>query len=149
MKKIVVVLATLLIAACASTPKQAPQTVANSAPSQPVATTAALSSAEVASQKLAAEIQGLEKQSVYFDLDKSAIKTEYQDVLQKQADFITSHQNDIVTVQGNCDERGSPEFNLALGQKRANSAKKSLELLGVPATQIKTVSFGLEKPRLT
>lgn len=150
MKKIAVVLASLLIAACASTPKQAPQTNGNSTtPSQPVATTATASSADVASQKLTAEILSIEKQSIYFDLDKSIIKKDAQDVLQKQADFITSHQNDIVTIQGNCDERGSPEFNLALGEKRANSAKKSLELLGVPAKQIKTVSFGLEKPRLT
>jgi peptidoglycan-associated lipoprotein len=149
MKKIAVVLVSLLIAACASTPKQAPQTVGNNTPSQPVATTTTVSSTDVASQKLATEIQNLEKQSVYFDQDKSNIGSEYQDVLQKQADFITSHPNDIVTIQGNCDERGSPEFNLALGEKRADNAKKSLELLGVTAKRIKTVSFGLEKPSLT
>lgn len=149
MNKIVIVLASLLIAACASTPKTAPQTNDKTTTPAENVTTAAAPVADTASTKLAAEIQGLQQQSIYFDLDKSAIKKEYENVLQKQADFLTSHQNDIVTIQGNCDERGSPEFNLALGDKRANVAKKSLELLGVPARQIKTVSFGLEKPRLT
>ncbi|MGA7750107.1 MAG: peptidoglycan-associated lipoprotein Pal, partial [Gallionella sp.] len=110
---------------------------------------AAVSMAETESHKLAAEIQDLQQQSIYFDFDKSAIKSEYKDVLVKQAEFVKAHKNDIVTVQGNCDERGSAEYNLALGDRRANSARKSLELLGVPASQIKAISFGLEKPRLT
>ncbi|MGB8410375.1 MAG: OmpA family protein, partial [Gallionella sp.] len=69
--------------------------------------------------------------------------------LLKQAAFLKAHNNDVVTIEGNCDERGSPEYNLALGDRRADAARKSLEILGVPETQIKVVSFGLEKPRLT
>jgi len=149
MKKIAVVFVSLLFAACASTPKPSSQANENSTAAAPTVTTSAASSAELESKKLAADIQTLEQQSVYFDLDKSTIKSEYKDVLQKQADFIKANKNDTVTIQGNCDERGSPEYNLALGDRRADVARKDLELLGVPASQIKTVSFGLEKPRLT
>jgi peptidoglycan-associated lipoprotein len=154
MKKIAVVLVSLLFAACASTPKPSSQGGENSAPQESTATTSAVTTASVSpseleTKKLDAEIQGLEQQSIYFDLDKSAIKPEFKDVLEKQADFIKANKNDSVTIQGNCDERGSPEYNLALGEKRADAARKSLEILGVPASQIKTVSFGMEKPRLT
>ena len=149
MKKIAIVLVSLLFAACASTPKPAPKANENTAPQTPSVTTATVSSAELESKKLAADIQTLEQQSVYFDLDKSVIKPEYQNVLQKQADFLKANKNDTVTIQGNCDERGSAEYNLALGDRRAITAEKALELLGVPASQIKTVSFGMEKPRLT
>ncbi len=158
MNKIAVVLASLLIAACASSPKsatpQAAQASDKGTPSVEKPTAAPVmnplvSAAEMESKKLAAEIQDLQNRSVYFDFDKSDIKSEYRDAILKQAEFIKAHKNDVVTVQGNCDERGSSEYNLALGDRRANSARKSLELLGVPAKQIKAVSFGLEKPRLT
>jgi peptidoglycan-associated lipoprotein len=159
MNKIAIVLASMLIAACSSTPKSvsspAPQAL-DKTPSSPVTTTNMapapvpnVSAAELESRKLAAEIQDLQRQSVYFDFDNSDIKPEYQDVILKQAEFIKAHKNDIVTLEGNCDERGSNEYNLALGDRRANAARKSLELLGVPEAQIKTVSFGEEKPRLT
>ncbi len=149
MKKIAVVLVSLLFAACASTPKPSSQANENSTAAAPTVATSTVSSGELESKQLAAEVQNLQQQSVYFDLDKSLIKSEYQDVLVQQADFIKANKNDTVTIQGNCDERGSPEYNLALGQRRAVAAQKSLELLGVPASQIRTVSFGLEKPRLT
>jgi len=108
-----------------------------------------LAAAKMAADKLNASVQSLQKQSIYFDFDKSEIKPEYRDVLQQQAEFVMAHKNDIVTVQGNCDERGSDEYNLALGNRRADAAQKNLELLGVSSSQIKTVSFGEEKPRLT
>ena len=146
MKKIVVVLASLLVVACASTPKPESQAAEKNTPSVSIA---AVSATETESHKLAAEIQNLQQQSVFFDLDKSSIKKEYRDALQAQAKFAKAHKNDMVTIEGNCDERGSAEYNLALGERRANTARKSLELMGVPASQIKTVSFGLEKPRLT
>lgn len=153
MKKIAVVLASLLIAACATTPKSVPsqtsQTSDNAASSTENTTTSTVSSAEIESKRLAAEIQVLQQQSVYFDYDKFAVKPEYRDVIQKQAQFIKDHKNDIVTLQGNADERGSNEFNLALGDERAKAVKKDLEMLGVPSTQIKVVSLGDEKPRLS
>jgi peptidoglycan-associated lipoprotein len=149
---VAVVLASLLIAACASTPKQesAPAAQANDKNvSPPVTTTAPVADTETESQKLVAEIQELQKQSVYFDFDKSNVKTQYQDVIAKEAQFVKEHDNDVVTVEGNADERGSNEYNLALGNRRAKSVEKSLEILGVQAKQIKVISYGEEKPRLT
>ena len=152
MKKISVVLASLLMAACASAPKTnstQPQPVA----SAPVAeTTHALTAEELEARRLAAEkaqIEALQKQSVYFDFDKFVVKPEFQGTVQQQADFIKAHGNDVVTLQGNADERGSDEYNLALGDKRATAVKKSLVVLGVADAALKTVSFGEEKPRLT
>ena len=152
MNKMAVVLASLLIAACASTPKQesAPASQASDKNvSSTATTTASVSDAEIESKKLAAEIQELQKQSVYFDLDKADVKEQYQDVIAKEAQFIKEHNNDVVTVEGNADERGSNEFNLALGNKRAETVEKRLEILGVQAKQIKVISNGEEKPRLT
>jgi peptidoglycan-associated lipoprotein len=153
MKKIAVILASLLIAACASTPKSVSSndknmsTTANTH-SAPV-TLPYVSTAETEANKLAAEMQELQKQSIYFDYDQYTVKPEYQDIIQKQAQFIKDHNNDVVTVEGNTDERGSSEYNLALGDKRANAVRKNLELLGVPDGQINTVSLGEDKPRLT
>ncbi len=143
MKKVMLVLATLAVAACATSPKT------ETAPAKEAAPVAAAPAAETESGKLATEIQKLQKDSVYFDFDKSAVKPEYSEVIQNQAKFIKAHTNDIVTVEGNCDERGSREYNLALGSRRAKAVAKSLEIAGVPAKQIKEVSFGKEKPRLS
>jgi peptidoglycan-associated lipoprotein len=155
MKKIVVVLVPILLMACASTPKtdssQVSQSKANSASaasSFDTANSATAKNAETESKRLAAEIRELQNQSVYFDFDKFAVKPEYLKVIQQQAAFIKAHSNDVVTVQGNADERGSDEYNLALGDRRANAARKNLELMGIPATQIKSVSLGEEKPHL-
>lgn len=154
MKKLTVMAACLAVAACASTPKPSPQQVAQPQPKpevQPPAQpqTRALSQAEIDARRLAEQLQALKNKSVYFDFDKSIVKPEFQDTVLQQSEFIKSHGNDTVTLEGNCDERGSDEYNLALGDRRANAVRKLLELSGVPANQVKTVSFGEEKPRLT
>lgn len=148
MKKTAVILASILLAACASTPKtdSSQQSKTNTSAE---ANASALSAAEIEQRKLADEMDELKKQSIYFDFDKFVIKPEYRAAVQKQADFIKKHKNDVVTVEGNADERGSEEYNLALGDKRANIVRKNMELLGVPSRQIKAVSLGEEKPRLT
>lgn len=147
MKNLVSLVAvSLLLAACASTPQK--ETTTQSTPAtepQPKAMT----QAQVDAQKLADELSALKNQSVYFDFDRSIVKPEYTDVVQQQAAFIKAHGNDTVVVSGNCDERGSSEYNLALGQRRAYSVAKNLKLLGVNAGQIKTISYGEEHPRLT
>lgn len=163
MKKIAVVLVPILLAACASTPKtessQASPSSVTASGSQVVTksdapvgsaaeTIAPIPTAKMEANKVAAELHGLHNQSVFFDFDKYDIKPEYRDVIEKQAGFIKAHENDVVTVEGNCDERGSNEYNLALGDRRANAVRKTLGLLGIPAEQIKTVSYGEEKPRL-
>ncbi len=147
MKKTAVVLASLVVAACASSPKTVSQS--NGSTPSPAQNAAAVAAAKVDLQQLQAEIQKLAKQSDYFDYNKYVVKPEYQNILQKEAEFIKSHKQDYVTLQGNADERGSNEYNMDLGHKRANAVAESLEKLGVPAAQIQIVSLGEEKPRLT
>ncbi len=147
MKKIAVVVASVLLVACSSTKKpessQVSQVNEKSTPPVPVSTAAADLNA------LNAEMQRLVAESDYFDFDKSAIKPAYRAVIRKQADFLKSHRNDIVTLEGNADERGSEKYNLALGSRRAQAVFDALVNLGVPAAQIKTVSLGKDKPRLS
>lgn len=91
----------------------------------------------------------LSKRSVYYDLDKSDVKAEYKPMVEAHSKYLTSHKDAKVTVQGNTDERGSREYNIALGNRRADSVKNMMNVYGVPNSQIETVSFGEEKPRAT
>lgn len=151
MKKIAAVLISLLMAACASSPKIDSSQISKTSNNATVSDSSALSAAELESRRLAAEkaaMQELQKQSIYFDFDQFSVKTKFQSNIQKQADFIKAHSNDVVTLEGNADERGSNEYNLALGDKRASSVRKSLGMLGVSEKQIRTISLSDEKPRL-
>lgn len=147
MKKIAVVLASILAVACTSTQKPEAAHLSQAKDNTPAATAATTAAVELSN--LNAEIQRLQGQSDYFDYNKSAIKPEYQAVIKKQAEFIKTHKSDIVTLEGNADERGSEQYNVALGNRRAEAVFESLISLGVPRAQIKTVSFGKDKPRLS
>ena len=89
----------------------------------------------------------LSKRSVYFDYDKYDVKAEYKDLVAAHAKFLTNNRKFKMLVQGNTDDRGSREYNLALGQKRADSMKKMLTLLGAGEDQVEAVSLGEEKPK--
>jgi peptidoglycan-associated lipoprotein len=89
----------------------------------------------------------LSRRSIYFDYDQFVVKEEFKPVVAAHAKYLSSHKAARATIQGNTDERGSREYNLALGQKRADAVKQTMVLLGAPAGQIETVSFGEEKPR--
>ncbi len=89
----------------------------------------------------------LSRRSVFFDYDSNVVKEEFKPVVSAHAGFLSKNRNRRVTVQGNTDERGSREYNIALGQRRADAVKQMMTLLGAPAAQIETVSFGEEKPR--
>ena len=91
----------------------------------------------------------LSKRSVYFDYDKFDIKAEYKDLVAAHAKFLTNNRQFKMLIQGNTDERGSREYNLALGQKRADAVKKQLVLLGAREDQVESVSLGEEKPKNT
>ena len=84
--------------------------------------------------------------TIYFDYDKYNVKPEFKDVVKKNADYFKANKASNVLVAGNCDERGTNEYNMALGQRRADSAAKALKAAGVDAKRIKTVSWGEEKP---
>ena len=83
---------------------------------------------------------------VYFDYDSYVIKPEFQSLIEAHARFIKSSANRKVMVEGHTDERGGREYNLALGQKRAEAVRRALALLGVQDAQVEAVSFGKEKP---
>jgi peptidoglycan-associated lipoprotein len=85
-------------------------------------------------------------QDVYFDYDKSDIRADQQATIARNAEFLKAHPSWKVQIEGNCDERGSTEYNLALGERRADSAKQSLVRAGVSADTFKTISYGKEKP---
>ncbi|OTP76415.1 peptidoglycan-associated lipoprotein Pal [Caballeronia sordidicola] len=91
----------------------------------------------------------LAKRSIYFDFDSYAVRDDYQPLLQQHAQYLKSHPDRHVLIQGNTDERGTSEYNLALGQKRAEAVRRAMSLLGVADTQMEAVSLGKEKPQAT
>jgi peptidoglycan-associated lipoprotein len=144
--------AATLLAACASTKPQAPEPTVNnmapqtsasapveSTPSQPVATVDELNDPN----------SPLAKRSVYFGFDSAVVTDEYKPTVAAHAAYLQAHSDHKVAIQGNTDARGSREYNLALGQRRAESVKKAMEVLGVPDSQLEAVSFGKEKPIAT
>ncbi len=91
----------------------------------------------------------LAKRSVYFDFDSYIVKDEFKPVVEAHAKYLGSNKGRKIVIQGNTDERGGREYNLALGQKRAEAVRKSLATLGVSESQMEAVSFGKEKPKAT
>lgn len=91
----------------------------------------------------------LAKRSIYFGFDQYSIKAEFNNVIEAHAAYLKSHPNRKVIIQGNTDSRGGSEYNLALGQKRAEAVRKALVALGVSDSQLEAVSFGKEKPKAT
>lgn len=91
----------------------------------------------------------LSKRSVHFDFDSFVVKDEYSGMIQAHAGYLNANRNARVILQGNADERGSREYNLALGQKRAEAVRRALSVLGVTESQMEAVSFGEEKLRNT
>jgi peptidoglycan-associated lipoprotein len=84
--------------------------------------------------------------TVYFDYNRSEIRPDARDLLRSNAKAIGMGDGDRITVEGHCDERGSTEYNLALGERRANAVKRYLVDLGVPSSRLRTVSFGEDRP---
>jgi peptidoglycan-associated lipoprotein len=92
---------------------------------------------------------GQSVKDVYFDYDKADIRGDQQSSVQADAQFLGQHSNMNITIEGHCDERGSTEYNLALGDQRASAVKNALTGQGVNASRIKTISYGKEKPFCT
>lgn len=148
MKKIVLVAAiSLLIAACSSTHKNASGDNPGTAAAARASMTSTPSQEIPDAQKLAAQMESPGKDSIYFDYDKFAVKPAFRAALKHEADWMRKHKNDSVTLEGNTDDRGSTEYNLALGSERAHAVHQILVALGVPSTRIKDVSLGEAKPR--
>ncbi len=92
------------------------------------------------------DLFGQNVKDIYFDYDKSDVRPSEQAAIQADAQFLSQHTDVNFTIEGHCDDRGSTEYNLALGDQRASSVKNALVSAGVNASRIKTISFGKEKP---
>jgi peptidoglycan-associated lipoprotein len=150
LKGLLIALPVLTMAACSSTSSTG-QSAADTSQTttQPVETVQVetveqvVSPAEQMRQKLDALRQ---ENTIYFDFDKATVRPEFVETLQAHGAFLTANPSVRVTVEGHSDERGTPEYNIALGERRAQAVVQYLQNLGVSAGQISTVSYGEEKP---
>ncbi|MCM2327124.1 MAG: peptidoglycan-associated lipoprotein Pal [Lysobacter sp.] len=157
MKKILLSIAmATLVAACGSqeVKKDVPvadRTAPTTQPTQPSTTTTTSPATQpaITANPLTDPKNVLSKRSVYFDFDSNAVKDEYRGLIQAHAKYMVDKRDTRIRVEGHCDERGSREYNLALGQRRAEAVKKVMTVLGVQDGRIETVSFGEEKPAAT
>jgi peptidoglycan-associated lipoprotein len=161
MKKLLAVAAlAVLLAGCASAPKEEPKaavedrtptTGTTAVPTPPTVTTVTPVEPKVDQLPNALKDPNniLSKRSLYYDYDKYDVRDEYKPLLQAHARYLAQNRNAKMLIQGNCDERGSREYNIALGQKRADGVKKMLLLMGAQESQVESVSLGEEKPRCT
>ena len=140
----------LVVAGCSSTPDTAEQSGAP-VESRSGSSVATVTAGGIDGRKLPDELTNpksiLSKRSVYFDYDKFEVKAEYKELVTAHARFLANNRQFKMLIQGNTDDRGSREYNLALGQKRADSIKKMLVLLGAREDQVESVSLGEEKPK--
>ena len=145
----------LLISGCSSQPAAPEQpgagvedrkpTAVTTPAVTPAVTTGAIDPYGIAALKDPKSI--LSKRNVFFDFDMYVVKDEFKPLIEAHAKFLVNNPKMKMLIQGNADERGSREYNLALGQKRAEAIKKALLLLGAREDQIESVSLGEEKPR--
>jgi peptidoglycan-associated lipoprotein len=145
------------VAGCASVSEDAqapaPQAVATPAGSAPSTRGVDRPSVSGAPSRPGSSMTGTKMsapgKSVYFDYDRDELKPEYKALVQDYAKYLRENPQVRVRIEGNADERGSREYNVALGQRRAEAVMKALGLLGVPASRMEAISYGEEKPRLT
>ena len=152
-KALFVVALSGLLAACGSqeVKKDVPVSDRSAATPTPSAgpTTSGITQPQVTANPLRDPSNILSKRSVYFDYDSNAVKDEFRPIVQAHSRYLTDKRDSRIRIEGNCDERGSREYNLALGQRRAESVKKVMTVLGVSDGRIETISFGEEKPAAT
>ena len=148
MKNLTWALAALFIAACASQ-EQKPAEPTARAPEQGTVKPAPAPQSRPQASTDPLTQGNLAKRSVYYAFDKSDIAAEYRPVVEAHAAYLKQNPNRKVRIEGNADERGSREYNLALGQRRSSSVMKAMTLLGAPERSIEAVSYGEEKPKAT
>jgi peptidoglycan-associated lipoprotein len=151
LKKNVWILLALVLGACSSGVKldepAAPPVEDRAASAGPGQDARAVPKVDATVDPLSDPNNPLAKRSIYFDYDSYIVKDEFRPTVDVHAKYLLGNKNKKVVVQGNADERGGSEYNLALGQKRAEAVRKQLQLLGVSEGQLEAVSFGKEKPR--
>lgn len=150
-----------LLGACSSAPVTPAAPVAASAPAapaKPVVVAAPAAAAPAAAPAASTAARALPpyldpkseialKRSIFFDFDQQLIKPEFTAIVELHGKYLAGNPGVAIRLEGNADERGSPEYNLALGQRRAEAVRKALQLVGVKDAQLEAVSYGEEKPR--
>jgi peptidoglycan-associated lipoprotein len=139
-----------LLSACSSTPldNKAPvETRAATPATDGTADTRPVATADAPIDPLNDPKSPLAERSIYFDYDSYVLRDEAKPVTEAHAKYLTTNKNRKIVIEGNTDERGGAEYNLALGQKRAEAVRKALALQGVSDSQMEAVSFGKEKPK--
>jgi peptidoglycan-associated lipoprotein len=134
------VIVAVALAACASPKKEA--TTTSTAATPPAATMPRTGPAPDSAEYFNTVVGN----TVNYDFDKFELRADSQAILRGQAAWLNQNPSRTVTVEGHCDERGTREYNLGLGERRANSAKQYLTSLGVAASRVKTISYGKERP---
>jgi peptidoglycan-associated lipoprotein len=137
--------ALLVLAACSSTPETPPPAAGSQIPGGGGPSGGGIGSRNIVpgSQQ---DLEAAAGDRVYFAFDRSDISPEAREILARQADWLRRYPNLAVTIEGHCDERGTREYNLALGERRAQAAKNVLVASGIPAARISTISYGKERP---
>ena len=140
-----------VLAGCASqsTPESSPAPAPAPTASTSTPSVRSSSSASVSGTPTRTSYAMPAARSVYYEFDRAEIKSEGVKTIEANAQYLRAHPETKVKVEGNADERGSREYNLALGQRRADAVSKRMTLLGIPADRIEAVSFGKEKPKAT
>jgi peptidoglycan-associated lipoprotein len=131
----------LFLAACSSTPEPAP-----AGPGGPGGAGGAGAGSRNIVPGSQQDLEASAGDRIFFAFDRSDITPEAQEILARQADWLRRYPNVTVTIEGHCDERGTREYNLALGERRAQAAKNVLVANGIPASRISTISYGKERP---
>ncbi len=154
--KLILLVSVLALGACSSGVKLDDVSTSTTSQSKPAAsqsTTAAVDQHRdvktVALDPLTDPANPLSKRSIYFDYDSYTVAPEYKELLAAHARYLIDGPGHTALIQGNTDERGTTEYNLALGQKRAEAVRQALSLFGVKDAQMEAVSLGKEKPRAT
>ncbi len=154
------VAATLFLGACSSTPVATTTSTSSTpaaAPATPTAstttTTPTVTTPSATGTAVAPYLDPTnplaQQRSVYFDFDQYVVKNDAAGLVEMHGKYLASNPNVAIKIEGNTDEKGGAEYNLALGQKRAEAVRKALAVYGVKASQMEAVSFGKEKPKAT
>ncbi|WP_423186954.1 peptidoglycan-associated lipoprotein Pal [Alishewanella sp. d11] len=147
LKGLLIAVPVLALAACSSKSSTGAGDADTSATTGQTVQVERVDQAALAAEQMRQKMEALRSENtVYFDFDRATIRPEFAELLQAHGEFLRANPSVRVTVEGHTDERGTPEYNIALGERRAISVVQYLQNLGVSAGQISTVSYGEEKP---
>jgi peptidoglycan-associated lipoprotein len=149
LKALLIAVPVMTLAACSSTSSTSADDGRNSS-AEPVTETVQVETAEPVmspAEQMRQKLDALRQENtIYFDFDRATVRPEFVEVLEAHGTFLRANPSVRVTIEGHSDERGTPEYNIALGERRAQAVVSYLQNLGVSAGQVSTVSYGEEKP---